>query len=258
MSLPVAASLVMLPLIAASGYKTITRNTEWKDNTSLFITDAKKVPNSIKANVSAATQFISLADLTVDDTAKDTLLRQAIVHLHKAIEIQVQGGIPLNEQFPDVYLNLGSVYYRLGDYPAAADNYLTVEGGHSWFRQNAASVVEAFRLAAAEVTRLKEHKKAEKYLLRALSYAPNDVDLNYRLGGAYYLQGDLAKAKASYEKCTALAPDNPELWLNLGGFYFTIHEYANAVNAFERCLALQPGNVQAQQGLAASRTAAGG
>lgn len=255
LSKSVALVAIVVPIAALAALKTLPRNAEWKDNSTLFITDVAKVPNSIKANVSAATQYINLADVANDTAERDSLLRSAIPYLEKALQIQVEGRIPPQEFFPDVYLNLGAVYHRLGNYMKASDYYLNVGEGNAWFMTNMESVVPALMAASDEAGRLGNHRQAARYLARALVYRRGDVDLTNRLAAAYYRAGDISNARKAYEEVAKLAPGNPEVWLNLGGFYFTTGDYRAALDAFQKCLALQPDNFQAQQGQMAAAAA---
>ena len=252
---PASVAIVLVPLLVLSAMKIIPRNAEWKNNTTLFIADVSKVPNSVKANVSAATALVSRADEAQDERSKDSLIHSAIQHLERAIELQ--SDIPRKDHYPDVYLNLGGAYYRLENYILAAEAYMRVMPENQWFRQNDISVSQTFMFASDEALRQGNLADAEAYVQRALIYQPNNADLHLRLGGIYYQKGDYARARSSYEKCTELLPDSPEVWYNFGGFYYTTRDYANAIRAFERTLELQPENEQAQQGLAAARGALG-
>ncbi len=53
------------------------------------------------------------------------------------------------------------------------------------------------------------------------------------------------------KKGLEIAPNNPEIWYNLGGAYFTMKEYPKAMEAWEKTLQLKPSHQQAQQGYAA-------
>lgn len=249
-------AVVLAAIVLAAGYKTVTRNADWKNNNTLFIGDVSKVPRSIKANISAATEYVNAYDQLTGQPVDDTHLQNAIVHLNAAIDLHK--GIPRGNHFPDMYLNLGGVYHRLGQFEEAAQQYLIVNENNGWFVTNQASVIQTFTLAsdkAVEQTRLSD---AEMYLKRALLHDPNNLDATYKLGGVYFGMEDYQRARQLYESCTVIAPNNGEVWMNLGGFYYTIGDYAQAVDAFGRSVQLQPENVQAQQGLAAARQALGG
>jgi Flp pilus assembly protein TadD len=260
---PAAILAVALPITVLAAVKTVTRNTEWKSNTTLFIADVKHVPESIKANISAGTQYISLADDAGTDADKHTYTQQAIPYFNRAIALYDTVKAIMDarqmepENFYDPYFNLGGAYHRLGRFTEAANTYLKVPAGAVWFRQNGVSVTQAFRAAADSAMTHRQPAQAVVYLQRALEYAPNDVELIYRMGGAYFMQGDRARARETYEKCANLAPNRPDIWYNLGGFYYTTQDFPSAIAAFERCLQLQPENMDAQRGLQAAQMAMG-
>ena len=56
------------------------------------------------------------------------------------------------------------------------------------------------------------------------------------------------EAIAEMEKAKQIAPNNPDVWYNLGGAYYTIKDYPKAMEAWQHTLQLKPDHAQAKQG----------
>lgn len=197
--------IALVLIVLLGGYKTITRNAEWKNNETLFIGDLKTSPNSASAHRRAALSFIKLSERDSTSPAKDSLLHLAIGHLEEAIRIHPTYG--------DGYLGLGVAYSRLDDVekadeawtkarglnankylPPAYENYLKI----AYFNKG---------LKAGAEQRFDD---ARSFLLKSIQYGPENPDAWFYLGGAYMGMGQREKAKQAWEKVLALKPDHPQ------------------------------------------------
>lgn len=213
---PVAA-LFLTIILVASGYKTISRNADWKSNQTLFVEDANKVPNSIKANTAAANALIDLY-LEEQDPA---YLRRALPYYKKADSLY-----PVKEDSTERslymynnYINQSYIYFTL-DSLEQSEMYWTkarnIKPGHP-------KIAEYARVLG------------ELYLRRASEVATNDVQ----------------QALPLYEKAAKLDRNNARAWYNLGGASYTVGNYERAEEAFARAVEINPDHQQAQQGLSA-------
>ncbi|MBL7964135.1 MAG: hypothetical protein JNM31_09875 [Flavobacteriales bacterium] len=246
-----ALALVAVVLLLVAGRLTTQRNAEWRDNDMLFLADVAKVPQSVKANVSAAARLIDMALDSTRAAEKPELLARAMGYLDHALELQRK--IPIEKHFPDTYLNRGLSQQLLGNTEAAARNYLVVKPGHYWVEQNAQTVKNALLAAASPAYDRGDAAFAVSCLQRVWDMEPGSVEIASNLGHANYKKGDLEATKLWYTRWAELAPNDVAAWLNLGGFSYTHRDKPTAINAFQHVLQLAPGHPEAQAGLAAAQ-----
>ncbi|MCS7074599.1 MAG: DUF1736 domain-containing protein, partial [Bacteroidia bacterium] len=101
----------MVLIVSLAFARTVTRNTDWKDEQTLLIRDIEKVPNSARACNGAGVALIKIASETADPIQQQKLYLQAIEYLNRGNQIY-----PGNLHG---YLNLGVAYSRLDSVEAA-------------------------------------------------------------------------------------------------------------------------------------------
>jgi len=205
-------SIVMALLavvVIASGFKTIERNADWKNDITLFTKDVNVVPGSALANGNAGARYIDLSERPENKAQEKELLNKAIGYLDKAISI--------HERYVTSYINRGLAYYKLGDLEKTKENW---------------DMVEKYYPHYPDIPRYKEIL-AQGYLNRALNFGKEQK---------------YTEAIAEMEKAKAITPNNPEVWYNLGGAYFTIKDYQKALDCWQKTLELKPDHPQAKQG----------
>lgn len=193
------------------GAKTIVRNAEWKNDQTLFIADAKTVPNSTLANGNAGKAYIDLSEKPENKSQETELIKKGIYHLKRSIEI--------HDKYVNGYLNLGVAYFKLKEYEKAKQN---------WDK-------------AKEIYPNNPFVKRNMDLLGATYF-----NEGMSIGGK-----DVAAAIKLMEKAVSIDSTNAEYWYNIGGASFTVKDYAKARTAWTKTLQLKPDHVQAQQGMAA-------
>jgi hypothetical protein len=198
-------------LILLCGAEVISRNPDWKNNTTLFLADIKNAPNSSFINNNAAACYINLAGRPENAKRAPGLLDTALHCLFKAAKT--------DNTFPDPYINLGLAYYFESKLDSAKYYWDTVQG---YLYPNHPDL-QRFRPMLAKA-----------YLSNALAY-----------GGA----GKTKEAIILMYRGISEDPENADLWYNLGGAYYTIHNIDSAKIAWMKTLQLKPDYVQAQGGL---------
>ena len=204
----------MVVLIVLSGYKTITRNADWKNDSALFSADIKTVPNSVLVCANVGASDITLADYAKNGKEKNELLTTAVSLLNHALSI--------HHKFVAAYLNRGIAYYKLGRIDEAKAN------------------IDSVKLLYPSYPTL-----PAMYKLIGDYYMKNGWD-------SYGKYGKYAEAIIEFKKGIAIDPTNADLWYNMGGAYFSNKQYPEAIAAFQKTLAIRPGYVQAQQGMQAA------
>ncbi|MFY9125195.1 MAG: tetratricopeptide repeat protein, partial [Bacteroidales bacterium] len=113
---PKWAIYVLIIILGLYGVKTVTRSFAWKDNLTLFTTDAKTSRNSAKVQVSAAEVLIKEAEKTNNPVKKEKLLLEALQYLKRGGEIY--------PEYYGVYDLGGKAQFYLKNYDLSLENYL--------------------------------------------------------------------------------------------------------------------------------------
>jgi tetratricopeptide (TPR) repeat protein len=196
--------LLIILLVVPMGYKTISRNPDWKTDNDLFVHDANVVTNSVLANGNAGKAYIEWGQK--DTTKRQAYLDSAIRHLKKAVM--------LHPKYVNGYLNLGLAYFQKKNLDTA--EYYWNQGRkyfptHPFFRQSYDPA-----LSSALVERAKEEGKkgnvplAIQYISRALRYDSTNADTWYHYGGANFSVGNINEAYRGWTKCLQLNPNHSE------------------------------------------------
>jgi tetratricopeptide (TPR) repeat protein len=190
---------------------THARNAEWKNDTTLFIADAEKVPNSALVNGNAGKGYIDLSELPENKKQEKELVGKSIFYLNRSVSV--------HKEYVNGYLNLGVAYFKLKNYNKAKE---------CWDR-------------ASEIYPNNPFLKRNRELLGATYY--NEA---MKFGMKQPLE-----AIRLLEKAVELDPTNADYWYNIGGASYTIQDFTKARNAWTKALELKPDYEQAKQGLAA-------
>ncbi len=216
---PVQKKLVITPiviiLVALCGAETLKRNTEWKNDTTLFIADVKKVPNSFMANGNAGAGYIRLSLDSSNAAHKKELIDTAIFYLRRSIVFY--------KTYDVSYYNLGACYLNLGN-PDLAKMY--------W---DSAKVINV-NYPPLEGTGILLGKA---FLAKGLQY---------------HAEGKLREALHELKLGLFSDNTNVDLWDNIGGAYYTLGQYDSARYAWRATLQLNPKQEDARKGLAALPT----
>ena len=209
-----ALASVLGIIIFLCGFKTITRNADWKNDKTLFFQDIKTVPNSVLVNGNVAAAMITMSDLEKNDSVRSKLLHGSIGLLGKAIEI--------HPGFVAGFLNRGIAYYKLGQMDSAKLCLDSVKANYP----NYPSLKNLYTLLGNYYTK----SGWDKY-------------------GQF---GKYPEAIKEFQIGISIDSTNAELWYNLGGAYFSNKQYKDAVDAWNMTLKLNPQHMQARQGMGAA------
>lgn len=205
---------LMIVIVALMGFKTIDRNWAWKNDSTLFGTDIKTVPNSVLVNANVAASYITLADYAKDSTERNKYLTDAVSILDHTLSI--------HRKFVAAFLNRGIAWYKLGDIDKTTANIDTVRSLYPTYP----TLPGMYKLIC---------------------------DYYLKIGWDQYGKfGKYAEAVEVYKKGLAVDSTNMDLWYNMGGAYYTNRQPAEAVYAFQKAISIQPSNQQARAGLNAA------
>jgi protein O-mannosyl-transferase len=216
------------------GGLTIMRNPAWKNNLTLFRTDAKTSKNSAKVHNALGGQLVSDAEKIKKDSLKSTpLLEEAAISLQRAVE--------LYPGYKDAFFLLGTCNIHLKKYPEAV-KYL--EGAYSLNASDTNTVnnlTVAYRLLGQEEGEKRGNlANAFTYLKKALTFDPNDYATLRLLGVASNVAQDFPGALSYFEKAKNQMPQHADAWFELGMAYQFVKDNANAQQAFAKAQQLDP------------------
>lgn len=205
---------LMAVVIVLCGFKTITRNMDWKNDKTLFFQDIKTVPNSVLVNGNVAAALITMSDQEKSDTTRKEYLHRSIKLLDKAIDE--------HPKFVAGFLNRGIAYYKLGMMDSAKMCLDSVKANYP----NYPTLSTLYSLLG---------------------------DFHMKQGWNKYGQyGKFPEAIEEFKVGLAIDSTNSEMWYNLGGAYFSNKQYKEAIDAWNMTLKLKPDHAQAKQGMGAA------
>lgn len=168
-------------LIALSG-RTIARNTDWKDQDSLWIATARTSPSS----------YVNHNNLG-DMYARHGEFEKAVSEFQKAIE--------LKSNYGDAFHNLGNTYHQMGKDDLALENYqkALIFNPSLW---------QSYQNLAAIHFNQEEYNLAKEELEKAIGINPESAELHINLGIVFKKLGDTPKAKEHLQKALVIDPTN--------------------------------------------------
>jgi hypothetical protein len=209
------------------GAKTISRNSQWKDNFTLFLHDVQISSGSAKGNCAAGGILLEKVETENIVEQKTKYLNQSVQYLTKALKIY--------PNYVDALLLLGNAYYFSG----------------KDFDKTLTCYAEVFRLAPGYDMAFDNLKKmlttTEKPVYRKkgygllLKYRIDDFDANYQLGVTYGKQlNKLDSAVIYLIKAVQIKPDSKEANRDMGVALAMGGKTEMALPYFEKTLKLEP------------------
>jgi tetratricopeptide (TPR) repeat protein len=210
--------------------RTITRNTDWKDNFTLFKADVKAAPGSARVHYNYGTSYLdSIAMKETDKETRKQLMQLPIQQFEEAVSIDPKA--------QDAFHNLAIAYYHSGNYAQS------VQAGLSSLKYNPNNASTWSNLGNAYF-RNGEYDKAIEALNKAINMGMIADDTYNFLGSSYFNKGDFRTAITMYNKALEKNPTQGDVLNNLASAYGSLGDFDNAITAFKKSLALNPDNAQ--------------
>ena len=199
---------VLLLIVGLSSFKTISRNKDWKNEETLFLTDVKTSPNSVLVNNNAAASYMFIAKKGATTEEKNKWFGKAVEYFTKALEI-----------FPNYYLahmNRGLCYYNMGHPELALPDWDTVR----LYSPNQANLARYLSIAG------------QYFFAQGMKYRSANMQ---------------DSAIIEFQKCAEATPQVPEAWYNLALQLYTANRQHEARLALESVLKFSPNYAEAQK-----------
>ncbi|MCF8372482.1 MAG: tetratricopeptide repeat protein [Bacteroidales bacterium] len=246
-------------ILVAFSVRTIIRNPDWKNNSTLFSADIGHGGNSSQLRKHYGSELINQSVSEKDQVRKDSLMQAGIKQLNKSLEI--------NPDFSDAWFKLGFAYYQQGQYEKSIEYY------------EKANLKNAMTLSnlALSYYMINEYEKGYKMLTRSLELNPHnptaqknlpllrnawensqklpksqpgqDAMYFYNKGNELAQQKDYRNALLHFKKAINLKPDFVEAMVNLGNCYYMLQDFLKAKESFEQAIRIRPGYSDAQGNL---------
>jgi len=178
-------------ILLAYSVKTIARNSEWKNNFTLFEAGVVVSPNSARAHQSMAVTYTDTANTTMDPVAKSNFYHKAITEYYAALKVM--------PSYSEALYNLGFNYYSMGNNDSAASAYercIKVDPRYAPAYQN---------LGVIYFNR-KEYNMAVPLFEAGASVNPNDAESWANIGAAFYNEGRYDSCIYYSQKALAINP----------------------------------------------------
>jgi len=186
--------------------ETVIRNTEWKDDTTLFIHDAGVVPNSCLANNNASWGYLALSE------SKENTVDQAKAFLDSSRKYSLRA-LHWNPKYEAAYLNLGGVYLHQDKLDSAKycwDMVAQLHPNHPSLKSKYALLSQFYFNDAIQLGKNGKPKEGIAYMQKALIHDSANSDIWYNLGGAYFTIQRYDSAKYAWTKALQYKPDNTD------------------------------------------------
>ncbi len=212
---------------------TINRNSVWKDNFTLFTTDALTSQKSAKVNNAAAGAIGEKLKEIEEGSEKNELIRRSHMHTNNAITA--------HPNYVNAYLIKGNTYFYENKFPEAIRQYEQCLRIDPSYEEASRNIFIAYRGAGRYFGEKRNDLPTSlEYLRKALAFEPEDFETNRLLGTCYGIMGNHGLAINHFKKCTDLQPNNAGAFVNLGKAYEFIGDNANAQSANARAKNLDP------------------
>lgn len=198
---PLAALFVLAAAFAA--FRTPARNLDWRDETTLYLRDVDKVPNSCLAQGNAGAVYFDLFQRETNDPFQRLLYLQAgVEHCQRALEIYPE------DEFAQ--LNLGGLLFSIGAVQEAERLWAKARPRMRWAPDMARwdrALADHYTAEGVQLAREAKWEAAEPSLRKAVGYVPHHILARTALGGLLLETGRAEEADAVW----ALLP-SPVTW----------------------------------------------
>ena len=219
-------SYLLCIILLVASFRTIARNPDWKNDTSIFSTDVLNAPNSSRLHFLYANHFIQ--EIKQNKVAPDEIENYYAI----AIE-QYNKCIAIDPNHYESYYGLGDVYEQKKQPDKALNYYKEVVLRMPDFYLGYYNLGNFY-------FRIQQYDSSITMLQKSIALKPDFINACNSLGSAYFGKGDFDNAIIAYKKTVALKPDYADAWKNLGSCYGTRKEYDKAITAFEKAVSNAP------------------
>ncbi|HMQ07471.1 MAG TPA: tetratricopeptide repeat protein [Saprospiraceae bacterium] len=212
-SIYVFGSVIILLVLCS--FKTVTRNTVWKDNFTLYTTDVKVSGESAKALNAAGGVLVEASVKMDNDLKRIQYLETAERYLRRAVQI--------HPNYKNAWLLLGNAHFYKDEHNEAIEKYeqaLRIDPGYQEAKGNLAFALRSAGRYAGE--QQNDLPRAIQLLLRSHEINPTDTETIRLLGVAEGIGGNHDKAVQYFYEMVRLQPEHASGYVLLSQAYRNI------------------------------------
>jgi tetratricopeptide (TPR) repeat protein len=223
--------VILFIIIGLYSIRTFSRNSDWKDNATIYAHDSEVSENSASMHYCYGHElFLNLYQNEKDPKMKSDYLDKAIIEFSKAVSI-----LPT---FRDAYYFLGKSYNQKGDiqnglknFEKALNNYVNPDA-------------EMLNDLGEAYLNTGNFDKALIFLDSSIKVSPDYYFPYDNKGIVYMKQGKFAESIPLFKKSLQLYPKTENALFNLGCVYFNLEQYPDALETFNKALELDSTSYQ--------------
>ena len=195
------ANVILGIVVILFSVKTIHRNSVWKNNVTLDLTDVVSSPNSFRANLYALEICILKGNENTNPEEKKANLKLAVKYGEQSNRIFSES--------PRAHSDLLIAYHNLFECYSSTDLFL-------------------------------KENNLDPTNTDAINFMKTLSEDFYKQGNGFAEQNNPAGAVQAYLKCLQLNNKHVEAWYNLGGNYYLLKDSVKASNAWDSVKKLSP------------------
>lgn len=224
--------LIIFTIAFLYSVKTVSRNTDWKNNLTLLAKDVKTCPESARIRYAYGSAIlIEQALVEKDESKKQMLLDKSIVQLER--------GVAILPTYAEAFYHLGLAYKEKSDFPRAVQNFENASK-HKTFTDP--SFFVAWGVACGKA---KMYPQSIKALNHAIDLNPKQADAYTNLGVFYDEMNKFDESVKALSKAIELDSVPDGAYYNLGNTYAHVQRFGDAVNYYKKALEINPKNEDA-------------
>jgi tetratricopeptide (TPR) repeat protein len=221
---------LIISIIVLYASLTWMRNPVWKDNFTLFTTDAKNATESAKVRNAAGGELLAQA-LKVDSLTAIRYRTEAVGHLQKAVTI--------HPTYKNAWLLLGNAFYYLNNFDQAIQAFkqaLMIDPEYADASKNMGLAYRDGGRIAGEM--LGDLQKATTFLKEAATLLPEDYEAHRLAGIAFGFSGSKLEAISYFQRAAQIKPDLSDAWFNLGTAYYQAGDPKNGALFYQKAVSI--------------------
>ena len=221
--------LFMFLILGTYSYQTIARNTDWKDQLTLFRNDIKHLEKSAQANYLLATRLVFESFENKSSTKQNKMRKEALNYYQKALEIY--------PPFFNAQYNLARTYSLLEDQNNALNEFKkTIELDSSFF--------DPYFQVAVIYEQQAQINEAISYYEQILSRFSQEIQAYNNLSLIYFRQKNYEKSMQINQIAIQKIPKAYDPLLNIARIYSAMGEKTNALIYFEKAYNVNTSDIQ--------------